>query len=117
MTETMDFTNDTVVLLKYKGDDASGAPEYERYTLENVMVREIFAVDPSAVDEGGVTVYFLDNVSVCRAEAGEETALPRPSKGDLCSLHGGSAAEVTMRVAEAGYFTGGTLAHVRLKLK
>lgn len=116
----MSFTEDRVILLKYKqADVAAQVPEYDRYTLENVMVRETFAADADAVNEGGAVVYFLENVSVCRAESGESVPMPRLAKGDRCILHfnGGTDAEVTMRVAEAGYFTGGGLAHVRMKLK
>lgn len=113
----MSFTEDKVILLKYKPDIAAQVPAYDRYTLENVMVRETFAADADAVDASGATVYFLEDVSVCRAESGESVSMPRLTKGDRCILHGGTDAEVTMRVAEVGYFTGGNLAHVRMKLK
>ncbi len=111
------FAKDSVVLLKYKPDAAASTPAYDRYVLENVMVRETFAADSDAVNEGGATVYFLDNVSICRVENGGSVSLPRLAKGDMCSLHAGTDAEVTMRVAEAGYFNGGTLAHIRIKLR
>ncbi len=111
------FTKDAVVFLKYKPDIAAASPAYDRYTLENVMVRETFAADAENVNGDGAVVYFLENGSICRSPDGAETGLPRPAKGDRCVLHAGTADEANMRIMEAGYFTGGTLAHVRLKLK
>ncbi len=113
----MDFSNDKVVLLKFKSETMGSAAEYERFSLDDVMVRETFADDAEAVNDGGAVVYFLNNVSICRDADGRTVSLPRIAKGDLCLLHSGSADEMTMRIAEAGYFTGGSLAHVRLKLK
>lgn len=111
------FAKDAVVFLKYKPDTAAVSPAYDRYTLENVMVRETFAADAENVNGDSAVVYFFENGSVCRDPYGTETDLPRPAKGDRCVLHAGTEAEVTMRVAEAGYFGGSPLAHVRLKLK
>ena len=65
----------------------------------------------------GAVLYFLEDTSICRAENGGTVPLPGLAKGDRCLLHAGTDAEVNMRVAEAGYFTGGTLAHVRVRLK
>lgn len=112
----MKFADDKVILLKCRSDVTAKTPAYDRYALENVMVREIFAADAEAVNEGGATVYFLDR-SVCRSETGESVPFPRLAKGDKCILHGGTEAEVTMRVTEAGYFNGSSLAHVRFRLK
>ena len=111
------FANDTVVYLKYKPDVRAASPAYNRYTLENVMVREVFAADPENVSGDGAVVYFLENGSICRGPSGRCVGFPRPAKGDRCILHAGTEAEVTMRVAEAGYFGKSPLAHVRLKLK
>lgn len=111
------FSQGNVILLKYKPDLTASTPAYDRYVLENVMVRETFAADSDAVSGSGAVVYFLDNVSICCAENGRTVSLPRLAKGDMCTLHAGTDAEVTMRVAEAGYFNGSTLAHVRMKLK
>ena len=113
----MAFVRDRVVLLKYRPDLAAAVPEYDRYALERVMVREIFAADPDAVEKSGAVVYFLDRVSVCRGMGGEVTSLPQLSKGDMVLLHEGTDAEAVMRVSEAGYFNGETLAHVRIRLK
>jgi len=112
-----EFAKNSVVLLKYRPDPAAPVPAYDRYVLENVMVRETFAATADAVNESGAVVYFLEDGSVCRAETGGTVSLPRLAKGDKCLLHAGTADEREMRVAEAGYFTGGTLAHVRMKLK
>ena len=111
------FANDAVVLLKYRPDPAADVPSYDRYTLENVMVREIFAADAEGVSGDGAVVYFLEKGSVCRGPDGMSAGLPGLAKGDCCILHAGTPAEVTMRVAEAGYFGGSPLAHVRMKLK
>lgn len=111
------FAENSAVLLKYRPDAAAEVPAYNRYVLENVMVRETFAADADAVENDGAVLYFLEDTSVCRAENGGTVKLPRLAKGDRCLLHAGTDAEVTMRVAEAGYFTGGTLAHVRIRLK
>ncbi len=113
----MEFAKDTILLKKYRPDPAAEVPAYDTYTLENVMIRETFAVDKTSADADGATVYFLRNVSICRDSYGRIVPFPRLAKGDLCVLHGGSAAEESMRVAAAGYFTGGNLAHVRVKLK
>lgn len=111
------FANDSVVLLKYRPDPAAEVPAYDRYMLENVMVREIFAADAEGVSGDSTVVYFLEKSSVCRSADGMSAGLPRLAKGDCCILHAGMPSEVTMRVAEAGYFGGGALAHVRMKLK
>lgn len=111
------FAKEKIVLLKYKPDPAAAEPVYDRYTLENVVVREIFGTDVESVNESGAMVYVLENISVCRAKNGRPVAFPRPSKGDRCILHAGTPAEVSMRITEAGYFNGTTLAHTRLKLK
>lgn len=111
------FAKNSAVLLKYRPDPAAAVPAYDRYTLENVMVRETFAADAEAVGNAGAVLYFLEDTSVCRAENGGTVPFPGLSKGDRCLLHAGTDAEVNMRVAEAGYFTGGTLAHVRVRLK
>ncbi len=113
----MDFAKDTILLKKYLPDPAADIPAYDIYTLENVMVREVFAADADGMDKDGATVYFLRDVSVCRGPSWAKVALPRLAKGDLCVLHAGTEAETEMRVAEAGYFTGGNLAHIRIKLK
>ena len=111
------FEKDSVVLLKYRSGPTAVVPAYDRYVLENVMVRETFAADADAVNGDGAVVYFLDDRSICRTENGGTVKFPRPAKGDRCLLHAGTDAETNMRIAEAGYFTGGTLAHVRMKLK
>ena len=111
------FANDTIVYMKRKPEIHASSPEYERYVLENVMVREMFASEADAVEKSSAVVYFLEKGSVCRGPHGRTVGLPRPAKGDLCILHAGTPEEVTMREAEAGYFGGSPLAHVRMKLK
>ena len=111
------FAKDSAVLLKYRPDPAAAVPVYDRYVLENVLVRETFAADAEAVEDDGAVLYFLEGASVCRTENGGTVKFPRLAKGDRCLLHAGTDAEVSMRVAEAGYFTGSTLAHVRIRLK
>ena len=111
------FANEAVVLLKYRPDPAALTPAYDRYPLENVMVREIFAADAEGTSGDGAVVYFLEKGSICRDPYGRTVGFPRLAKGDLCILHAGTPEEVTMRVAEAGYFGGSPLAHVRMKLK
>lgn len=111
------FTKDRVILLKYRSGTAAAVPAYDRYTLENVMVRELFGTDAESVNAGGAVVYVLRDVSVCRGSSGAVTELPRLAKGDRCVLHAGTEAEVSMRVTEAGYFNGESLAHVRIRLK
>lgn len=111
------FADGTVIYLKYRPDVRAASPAYDRYTLENVMVRELFAADPEQGNEDRAVVYFLDSGSICRDPSGRIVRLPRPAKGDRCILHAGTEAEVTMRTAEAGYFGGSPLAHVRLKLR
>ena len=111
------FANDTIVYMKRKPGIHASSPEYERYVLENVMVREMFASEADAVEKSSAVVYFLEKGSVCRGPNGICDGLPRPAKGDRCILHFGTKAEMTMRVAEAGYFAGNPLAHIRLKLK
>ncbi len=113
----MDFAKETILLKKYLPDPAAAVPAYETYRLYNVMVRETFATGADGKNGDGATVYFLRDVSVCRKTSGTKTALPRLAKGDLCVLHAGTEAETEMRVAEAGYFTGGNLSHIRIKLK
>jgi len=111
------LAKEKVIFLKYKPDPAAAVPAYDRYTLENVVVRELFGTDADAADTGHAMVYVMDNISVCHARNGRTVAFPRPAKGDRCILHAGTDAEVNMRVAEAGYFNGVTLAHTRIKLK
>jgi len=111
------LAKEKVIFLKYKPDPAAAVPAYDRYTLENVVVRELFGTDADAADTGHAMVYVMDNISVCHARNGRTVAFPRPAKGDRCILHAGTDAEVNMRVAEAGYFNGVTLAHTRLRLK
>lgn len=111
------FADGAVVLLKYRPDVRAATPAYDRYVLEHVMVREIFSADAEAVGQDSSLVYFFENGSVCRDPYGAAVRIPRMAKGDRCILHEGTDAEVNMRVAEAGYFGGGSLAHVRLKLR
>lgn len=112
----MDFTKERILLKKYRPDPAAAVPAYDTYRLYNVVVRETFAVGADGENEDGATVYFLRDVSVC-LKSGMKTALPRLAKGDLCVLHAGTDDETEMRVTEAGYFTGGNLSHIRIKLK
>lgn len=110
MTE---FLTDKVRYRSYMADHAEDA-EYEDYTLANVMVREVFAVDPDMTEDGTTTVYFFTGLSTCTDLSGNECAMPYPKYGDVVVL----GSHRTLRVAEAGYFTAhGSLGHVRLKLR
>ncbi len=104
--------------LGFRGDSAGGAAEYEAFTLAEVLVREKFAACENSVGESEAVLYFISGRSLCYAADGGECPLPKPRTGDLCRLHAGSAAEITLRVAEAGYFIGrGNIEYIRLKLK
>lgn len=113
----MHNTENSAVLLKYRSDGADGTENFDRYSLENVVIREVFAVDSDNVHGGLVTLYFLSDRSICRDDKGEVVSLPRLSHGDMVTLRVGENDEERFRVSEAGYFTGGDLSHVRIKLK
>lgn len=111
------YMKDRVTLLKCRTAPGALAPSYERYLLENVMVRERFAADADGENGGGAVVYLPEGRYVCRNAAGAEVPLPVLSKGDRCILREGTENEGSLRVAEAEYFRGGALAHIRLRLK
>jgi len=82
------------------------------------MVREVYAVDPDMTQDGVTTVYFFPGISRCTDESGHDCSMPRPGYGDLAVLHSGEDGERTLRVGEAGYFTGDDgIGHIRLKLR
>lgn len=113
----MDNFESSAILMKYRGDSSDGKGIFDRYVLESVIVREVFAADSEAVSSGGVTLYFLLDRSVCRAEGGNSVTFPRLACGDMISLYVGGEESCAMRVFEVGYFSGGGLSHVRIKLK
>ncbi|MBQ8186619.1 MAG: hypothetical protein IJ037_07075, partial [Clostridia bacterium] len=105
------FLTDKVKYRSYLMDHAEEA-DYEDYTLTNVMVREVFAVDPDMTEDGTTTVYFFTGLSTCTDASGNACRMPYPKYGDVVVLGNYR----TLRVAEAGYFTAdGDLGHVRLK--
>ncbi len=106
-----------VTLLKYRTDAPDGTPCYDSYALSGVVVRERFTLEREAVEVGETVLYFLYDRSVCRSADGAVVPLPRMSSGDLCVLRFGEADEDRLRIAEVGYFNGGALSHVRMKLK
>lgn len=106
-----------VTLLKYRTDAPDGTPCYDSYALSGVVVRERFTLEREAVEVGETVLYFLYDRSVCRSADGAVVPLPRMSSGDLCVLRFGEADEERLRIAEVGYFNGGALSHVRMKLK
>ena len=112
-----DFLKDRIVYRKFLSDDGKDAV-YEDYTLGGVLIREIFAADSEMVQDGTAIVYFFPSVSICTDKNGTPCSLPRPKSGDLAVLQAGTEDERILRIGEAGYFTGGgSLAHIRLKLR
>lgn len=103
------------------GQSGDYIPEYETYTLDGVMVREVFVSGGAGLGSSVVTVYCFPSKSTCTNADGEEVSLPKSSVGDLCVIRPGEPDEVVLRVAEAGYYIdsreGGCLGHVRLKLR
>ncbi len=112
------FIGGGALYLGFRGDSADGAAEYEPFTLAEVLVREKFAVGEDSVGESEAVLYFISGRSLCYTAEGTECPLPKPRTGDICRLHAGSESEITLRVAEAGYFIGrGEIEYIRLKLK
>lgn len=116
MTPT--FLNGQAIYRQFRSDSADYSADYRDLTLTGVWVREIFAADPEAVENGVTILYFFPGQSVCTDENGREVVFPRPRSGDLAVLHAGTEDERVLRVAEAAYYTGVAVGpHVRLKLK
>lgn len=107
----------TVILMKFRSDAPGSDPAYDEYTIYDAVVRECFAVDPENENGGAVTVYYLDGKSKCVSPDGKITAMPKVKYGDMMLLYAGMPEEMRLRIAEAAYFPGGRLSHVRLKLK
>lgn len=111
----------TVILLRQSSDASASPvntePQYDRYTIHGAVVRECFAVSPENENSGTTVVYYIDGKSSCTGPGGRITALPRLRYGDMAILYAGTSDEVRLRVAEAAYFTGSRLSHVRIKLK
>lgn len=115
MTE---FLKDSVIYRRFVEDSDDGGAVYEEFGLTNLLVREVFAVEPEMTESGVTTVYFFPGKSGCADENGNVCGMPCPKAGDLAVLHRGTENERTLRVAEAGYFTSDSgLGHVRLKLR
>lgn len=112
------FLNGKIEYRRFLGEDEGYAAKYAVYTLTDVLVREIFAVDEDMRKDAGVTVYFFPHRSKCTDENGTICTLPRPKYGDLCVLRAGCEDECITRIAEAGYFAGSAGAgHIRLRAK
>lgn len=109
------FLTDSAVYRQYLKDADDGSAVYADYTLEGVLVREKYGFGEDEVGESEVKVYYFPSFSVCRNSAGEECALPRVKKRDLCIIGGAE-----LRVGEAGYLYSAAeseLSHVRLVLR
>lgn len=112
------FLNGRIEYRSFLGEDEEFNAKYASFTLDDILVREIFAVDVEMEKNAGVTVYYFPGRSSCRNESGEICTMPRPKYGDLCVLRVGEEDESIVRVAEVGYYTGsGSVGHIRLKLK
>lgn len=113
-----DFLDGRIEYRRFLGEDEGYAAKYAVYTLEDVLVREVFAVDEDMEKDAGLTVYYFPHRSKCTDENGAVCELPRPKYGDLCVLRAGEEDEYTARVSEAGYFAGSdSIGHVRLRAK
>ncbi len=112
------FLNGRIEYRRFLGEDEGYEASYDSYTLEDVLVREIFTVEPDMQKEAGVTVYYFTGRSRCYDKNGEPCKFPMAHYGDICVLRAGEADEVVARVNEVGYFNGGAdTGHIRLKLK
>jgi hypothetical protein len=112
-----DFCRDTILYRQLIDDSGTGA-SFADYTLTGVLVREVFAVDPDMTEDGTTTLYFFPGMSRCTDASGHVCGMPHPGYGDLAVLHAGEDRERTLRIAEAGYFTGDRgIGHIRLKLR
>ena len=101
MTE---FLRDSVCYRAFVRDRMEEAV-YDDYTMDGVLVREAFAVDPDRTENGLTTVYFFTGMSTCTGSDGKVCGMPYPKHGDLVVLRAGTESERVLRVAQAGYFT------------
>lgn len=100
---------------RFLGDGAEGeyTAEYDEYSLDRIGISETEGWDGEGRDNGQCALYFFPAVSTCRDELGEDTALPRSRRGDVCVIDGRQ-----MRVTGAEYCRGGSesICHIKIML-
>ena len=113
---------DTVEYQSFLGDGELWDADYAAYTLDGVLLREKWAVDPEDKNGGEIVLYYFPGHSVCTDANGVEVLFPNPHFGDRVLLRQGTdenSVERIFRVTEASLYNGHTLAvrHIRLRLK